>query len=116
MNYRLKKIITNPRVIILLVLLVLAVVAINPRPGADGVVIGHVITNSSASEAGIQKPVPTTRPVDRERILAIDNKAIKNVEDYYNYINALGVNNYCHQNKCYQQCCNYLPKKRGSQR
>lgn len=92
MNYRLKKIITNPRVIILLVLLVLAVVAINPRPGADGVVIGHVITNSSASEAGIQKPVPTTRPVDRERILAIDNKAIKNVEDYYNYINALGVN------------------------
>lgn len=92
MNYRLKKIITNIRVIILLVLLVLAVAAINPRPGADGVVIGNVITNSSASEAGIQNPVPTVRPVNRERILAINNKPIKNVEDYYDYINTLSLN------------------------
>ena len=92
MNYKIKKIITNVRVIILLVFLLLAIVAISPRPGLDGVAIGNVKTDSSASEAGIQKPVPTTRPVDRERILAINNKPIKNVEDYYNYINTLSAN------------------------
>ena len=92
MNYKIKKIITNVRVIILLIFLVLAIIAINPRPGLDGVAIGNVKTDSSASEAGIQKPVPTTRPVDRERILEIDNNPIKNVEDYYNYINTLSAN------------------------
>ena len=92
MNYKIKKIITNVRVIILLVLLLLAIVAISPRPGLEGVAIGNVKTDSSASEAGIQKPVPTTRPVDRERILEIDNNPIKNVEDYYNYINTLSAN------------------------
>jgi len=92
MNYRFKKIITNFRVIVLLVFLLMAIIAISPRPGADGVVVGNIITNSSASEAGLQKPLPTTRPVNRERILAIDNKDIKNVAEYYNYINALSVN------------------------
>ena len=68
MNIKIKKIFTNVRVIILLVVLVLAVVAISPRPGVDGVVIRNIITNSSAAEAGIQQPPPTARPVSRERI------------------------------------------------
>ena len=37
MNYKLKQIFTNVRVIILLVVLVLALITINPRPFAEGV-------------------------------------------------------------------------------
>jgi len=92
MNYKLKKIITNVRVIILLVFIVLAIVAINPRPGADGVVIRNIITNSSAAEAGIQQPSPTAKPVSRERILAINNRPINNMADYYDYVNTLEPN------------------------
>ena len=92
MNYKVKKIFTNVRVIILLVFLVLAIVAINPRLGAEGIVIRNVMTNSSATEAGIQQPPPTVKPVDRERILAIDNRPINNVEDYYNYVNTFEPN------------------------
>tara|TARA_Y100000310_G_scaffold47186_1_gene43797 strand:- start:22646 stop:24241 length:1596 start_codon:yes stop_codon:yes gene_type:complete len=92
MNYKVKKIITNVRVIILLTFLVLAIVAINPRPGVDGVVIRNLVANSSAYESGIQQPVPTARPVDRERILAINNKPIEDIEDYYSYVNTLPPN------------------------
>jgi|TARA_B100001964_G_scaffold228947_1_gene280699 preprotein translocase subunit SecD len=92
MNYKVKKIFTNVRVIILLVFLVLAIVAINPRLGAEGIVIRNVMTNSSATEAGIQQPPPTVKPVNRERILAIDNRPINNVEDYYNYVNTFEPN------------------------
>tara|TARA_B100000315_G_scaffold54982_2_gene49191 strand:- start:940 stop:2649 length:1710 start_codon:yes stop_codon:yes gene_type:complete len=92
MNYKLKKIITNVRVIILLIFLILAAVAINPRPGIDGVVIGSVVKNSSSSEAGIQQPAPNVKPVGRERILEINNKPIISVSDYYNYVDTLEPN------------------------
>ena len=92
MNHKAKKIMTNPRVIILLIILVLAIVAINPRPGLEGAVIKNVISNSSATEAGIQQAAPTTKPVNRERILAIDNKPVKNAEDYYEHTSKLELN------------------------
>ncbi len=92
MNVKIKKIFTNVRVIILLVFLVLAVAAINPRPGIEGVVIMNIITNSSAAEAGIQQPPPTAKPVSRERILEIDNRPVDDVVDYYNYANTLMPN------------------------
>lgn len=92
MNYKIKKIITNARVIILLVFLLLAVAAISPRPGIDGVVIGSIVKNSSASEAGIQQPPPNVKPVGRERILEINNKPITSVADYYNYVDNLEPN------------------------
>ncbi len=92
MNLKIKKIFTNVRVIILLVFLVLAVVAINPRPGAEGVIIKNLITNSSAAEAGIPQPAPTARPVSKERILEIDNRPIEDEEDYYNYVRILKPN------------------------
>jgi len=91
-KYKAKKIIKNPRVIILLVFLVLALIAINPRPGAEGVAIRSVITNSAAAESGIQQPSPTVAPVGRERILEINNRPMNSVEDYYNYVNTLETN------------------------
>ena len=92
MNYKLKKVITNSRVIILLVVLALALVAINPKPWVKGVTINNVLINSSAMEAGIQQPAPSVKPVNRERILAIDNMPIKGIRDYYNYENKLEIN------------------------
>lgn len=92
MNPKIKKIFTNVRVIILLVFLVLAIVAINPNPGATGVVIRNVITNSSAAEAGISQPAPTARPASRERILEINNKPIIDEESYYSFISSLKPN------------------------
>ena len=65
MNYKLKKVITNSRVIILLVVLALALVAINPKPWVKGVTINNVLINSSAMEAGIQQPAPSVKPVNR---------------------------------------------------
>ncbi len=92
MNPKLKKIFTNSRVIILLVVLLLAIIAIYPRPGVEGVVIRNVITNSSASEAGIRQPAATVKPVNRERILEINNKPIKTVEEYYDYTGTFSPN------------------------
>lgn len=80
---KIKKIFKNPRVIILLVFLVLAVVAIHPNPSAEGVAIRNVIPNSSASVAGIENPAPNTPPMSRERILAINSQSIKGLEDYF---------------------------------
>jgi len=92
MNYKVKKIITNVRVIILLVFLVLAVISISPRPGIEGAVIGNIISNSSASEAGITQPAPTVKPVSRERILQINNIDISDIGDYYDIVNILEPN------------------------
>ena len=92
MNHKLKKILTNVRVIILLVFLVLSVAAINPRPGIEGVMIKNVITNSSATEAGILQVPPTTKPVDRERILAINNRPINDERNYYDTVSKFAPN------------------------
>ena len=87
-----KKIFTNLRVIILLAFLIFAVFSISPRPGAEGVAIRNIITDSAAAEAGIPQPSPTSSQVSRERILNINNRPINNVEDYYDYVNTLKVN------------------------
>jgi preprotein translocase subunit SecD len=92
MNYKLKKIFSNVRVLILIAFLAMAIVAINPHPFAKGVAIRSVLTNSSASLAGIQPPKPTSTPMSRERITAINNQPINTVEDYYDFVNNLQIN------------------------
>ncbi len=87
-----KRIITNWKVIILLVALLLMVVSISPAPFNEGVTIRSVAKDSAASLAGIQSPKPTIRPVERERILAIDNLPIISIEDYYDFIKTLEIN------------------------
>ena len=92
MKYKLKTIFTNVRVLILIAFIVMAIVAINPHPFAKGVAIRTVLTNSSASLAGIPQPTPTGTPMSKERIIAVNNKAIDTVEDYYDFVNELRVN------------------------
>jgi len=89
---RLKKLIRNIRVILLIVFILLAVIAIHPNPWAKGLAIRNVAKNSSASIAGIQSPTPTTPPMSRERILMINNRPINSLKDYYDFVNNLEVN------------------------
>lgn len=79
---KLKKLMKNPRVIILIVALILMIVAIHPNPDSEGVAIRSVDKNSSASLAGIESPSPTSSPMSREVITSINNQPIKNVQDY----------------------------------
>ena len=79
---KLKKFFTNIRIIIALIFLLMAVIAIYPNPTIEGVAIRSVMQNSSASIAGIQNPNPATRPMSRERVLAINNREVKNIRDY----------------------------------
>ena len=55
MNYKVKKLITNWRVILLALFIVVSLIAIHPVL-SEGVAIRSVITNSSASIAGIPQP------------------------------------------------------------
>src|SRR3989338_5068172 len=91
MNYKVKKLITNWRVILLAVFIVLSVVAIHPTL-SEGVAIRNVIANSSASVAGISQPRPNIQPVSRERVLSINNVLINDVEGYYKYVSSLSPN------------------------
>ncbi len=92
MNLRLKQIITNPRVIILLIALLMAVTAIHPNPWNKGVAIRTVIADSAADIAGIKQPTASVKPMSRERILSINNQPINNVEEYYSIIDNLRIN------------------------
>lgn len=92
MKARLKKVITNWRVIITLIAVVLAIVAIHPSFGVEGVTIRNVIQNSSAFEAGIESPKPNAAPMSKERIISMNNVPIKDITDYYDFINNLDVN------------------------
>jgi len=87
-----KKIFTSVRVILVIVFLVLTVIAIHPNPWADGLAIRSVAKNSSAAIAGIQSPTPTIPPMSRERVLMINNKPIKTLQDYYDFTKTLDVN------------------------
>jgi len=87
-----KKIFTNVRVILVIVFLILTIIAIHPNPWAKGLAIRSVAKNSSASIAGIQSPTPTITPMNRERVLLINNKPINSLADYYNFTNRLDIN------------------------
>ena len=91
MNHKLKKLVTNWRILILLFFLVVSVIAIHPNLN-KGVAIRSVGTNSSASIAGIPQPKPNILPVSRERILAINNIPVNNVNDFYKYTSTLSPN------------------------
>ncbi len=87
-----KKIFTNIRVIIVLVFLALTLVAIHPDPWAKGLAIRSVLKNSSASIAGMQSPTPSITPMSRERVLLINNEPVNTLEEYYTFVNNLGLN------------------------
>lgn len=87
-----KKILTNGRVIILLICILLAILAINPQPWADGVTIKSAAKNSSAVLAGIENPKANSQPLSKERVLSINGKDIHSVADYYDIVSTFTIN------------------------
>ena len=75
MKDKLIKMIKNPRVLLLLFVILIAVFAVNPRPFAKGVVVTSVSKNSSLYEQNIG--------VSDEVITQINSQPVENVEDYY---------------------------------
>ncbi|MBI3035271.1 hypothetical protein HYY71_03025 [Candidatus Woesearchaeota archaeon] len=91
MNYKIKKLITNWRIILLAAFIAISLIAIHPT-SSKGVAIRSVLMNSSASIAGIPQPKPNVQPVAREIIISINNVPINNVEEYNKYVSTLGPN------------------------
>ncbi len=77
-----KKLLTNWRVILLLLFLFTAIWAIRPAPSTEGVAIRAVQANSSANLAGMQNPAPSLTPLERERVISLDSRPISSLEDY----------------------------------
>ncbi len=71
--------------------ILMAVLAINPRPFNEGASIRSIDINSSASIAGVESPKPNSVPLSREKITEIDNEPIKSAADYYSFIENLIV-------------------------
>jgi len=88
---RIKTLLKNPRIIILLIALLLGLFAVHPNPWNKGVVIKSITKNSAAAMAGFQLPEKIT-PMSREKIISINNKPISNMQEYYEIINEIGYN------------------------
>jgi len=93
---KLKKLLMNWRVIILLVFILFALISIKPGLWVEGVAIKSVTINSSASDAGIENPSPKLAPLTKERVISINGEAISSVEQYYSFVGGLGENRTVH--------------------
>ncbi|MBI2546511.1 preprotein translocase subunit SecD [Candidatus Woesearchaeota archaeon] len=87
-----RKMLKNPRVIILVIAFILALVAIQPNPFVDGVAIQAIEQNSSASQGGMHNPLPNTRPLSKERIIAINNEELSSIREFYDFVSTLKAN------------------------
>ncbi|MFC1769019.1 hypothetical protein ACFLZX_04615 [Nanoarchaeota archaeon] len=87
-----KKILRNWRVIILLVFVLLSIVSLNPRPMREGVAIRSVQLDSAAADSGMESPLGTTRPIDREYIIKVNNQPVTSVDEFYDAMGPLEVN------------------------
>ena len=85
-------ILRQPRMIVFLIVLILAVAAISWNPANAGAAIRGVVENSSASLAGIERPSAQAPPMTREVITAINNQPVDSVEEYYAIITAAAPN------------------------
>lgn len=96
MNYKLKTILTSWQVVLLMVCLLFALISlfsISPQLwGGEGLTIRSVVTNSSATLAGIENPSPRLTPLARERIFSLDGEKITSVSQYYDLIASLEEN------------------------
>lgn len=77
-----KKILLNPRVIILLLFIVFALFAIEPSLNSQGVIITSIDANTSASLAGFNLHSATDSPMDYERIISINNQEVIDEQSY----------------------------------
>lgn len=87
-----KRLITNWRVIILVLFMIFAYLTINPNFNTSGVVVKAVELNSSASFAGFENPGASTMPTKLEVINSVNGKTITNLKDYSDIISSINNN------------------------
>jgi len=90
---KLRQLGTNWRIWLLIVVLVLSLVAIRPQLDTDGVVIRAVVKDSPAALSGIASPDGGVRPVDRERVLAVNGQPVPDVAGFYALVAASAPEN-----------------------
>jgi preprotein translocase subunit SecD len=83
---KLRKIFTNTRVIIVLLVVLFGIIAINPQLNVSGVTIRNVARDSPAYNAGVTSVVPNAAPTSKERILTLNSVKITSVEQYYQLV------------------------------
>ncbi|MFH1642913.1 MAG: hypothetical protein ABIC04_08525 [Nanoarchaeota archaeon] len=83
MTRKIKKLFTNMKMIVLLIVILFALVAIHPNPWNTGVNVRNVVSNSTANLVGLENPKPGTQPMSKEKIQTINNKPILKLQDYY---------------------------------
>ena len=89
---KIKRMFSNWRILLYLIVFFLTLLAIGPNPWNTGVAIRTVTTNTSAYNAGMHSPEPTEVPMSRERIVEINRIPIESVIDFENVIDALPEN------------------------
>ncbi|MGM5480304.1 MAG: hypothetical protein ACQESC_02480 [Nanobdellota archaeon] len=87
----LKKLFSNTRVVILLIILVIMLVAISPQFTSDGVMITGVKEDSSAFKAGMQTS-ESNMPTNKEVLLSINGEEINSIQEYYSFIQDVPYN------------------------
>jgi preprotein translocase subunit SecD len=90
--HKLKRIFTNWKVILLIVLVIGAIFFISPTFGKEGAAIRNVEKDSAATLAGFVGPTAKDKPLDREVVLSVNSEAVKNAADYYRLTTDLEVN------------------------
>ncbi|MBR9690173.1 hypothetical protein GOV08_00640 [Candidatus Woesearchaeota archaeon] len=80
-----KKMLTNMRIVVLIIFLLLSLFAINPKPDNEGVTIRSVIKDSAANLAKIPTPDSKSPPISKEKIISINNVPINNEQDYFQF-------------------------------
>lgn len=88
---KLKKALTNWRILLVIFFLVLAFATIRPNPFAEGLAIKGISSGSSAELAGMLKPESQV-PMSLERLQSINNEKVNNIEQYYSLIKDFKVN------------------------
>ena len=88
----LRKILKEPRVIILVIALLLSYITIGYQFDTSGVAIVHIEKNSSAEFYGLKAPSPKIQPIQREKIIEINSQAIEDLGDYAKAISELKPN------------------------
>src|SRR3989338_5424886 len=79
---KLRKILKQPRVMILLFVLLSSFIAIGHQFESNGVSISFVEKNSTAEIYGMENPESNIQPVKREKIIEINKNKILNLKDY----------------------------------
>lgn len=78
-----KRILKQPRVIILIVVLLISFLAINHQFGQEGVMISSVEFNSSVYQTGLEAPTSDQSLTSREKILEVNDQKVNSPEEFY---------------------------------